>query len=257
VICSTSGEVAKQAGNRKTLRFQTQDRAFYLKIHAGIGWREIFKNLVMCKMPVFGAGVEWAALHTVRALGVHTVTPAGYGSKGLSPARQRSFLLTEDLGESITLESLLKAWAGRTNLSRNEIRLKRAVIRGTAQLVKRLHSHSVIHRDLYLCHIRIRTEDLAHQIRERCPPLYLMDLHRTQVRTFRRTRWIVKDLGSLYFSALHIGLSKADRFRFIREYSLHTVREELFRRGLWKRVADRAKRTRHIPLSHTKESATS
>ncbi len=252
-IVSTSGEVAKQAGNRTTLRFLAHGRAFFLKIHTGIGWREIFKNLLIGKMPVLGAGVEWTALHAVRALGIHTVTPAGYGCQGFNPARQRSFLLTEDLGESVTLESLLMAWAGLERLSREELRLKRELIRGTAQLIQRLHAHSLIHRDLYLCHIRIRIADLANHGQDGCPPLYLMDLHRTQVRTFRRTRWIVKDLGSLYFSALHIGLSKQDRFRFIREYTLRPLREELCGEGLWERVGDRAMKTRQLPQAQTKE----
>jgi heptose I phosphotransferase len=106
-----------------------------------------------------------------------------------------------------------------------------------------------------LCHIRIRIADLANHGQDGCPPLYLMDLHRTQARTFRRTRWIVKDLGSLYFSVLHIGLSKQDRFRFIREYALRPLREELSREGLWKRVGDRAMKTRQLPLAQTKELA--
>lgn len=238
-IFSTPGEIAKQASNRKTLRFIAQSRAFYLKTHEGIGWAEIFKNLLQFKTPVLGAEVEWTALHTVRALGINTVTPAGYGCQGINPAHQKSFLLTEDLGESVTLEFLLKHWTRQTQLTREDIRLKRALIRGTAQLARRLHSHSVIHRDLYLCHLRIRTTDLAHH----APALFLMDLHRTRVRTFRRNRWIIKDLGSLLFSVLQTGLSRTDRLRFIGEYSQKPLREELTGSSRWKHVEHRARRT--------------
>lgn len=79
LIYSTRGHIAKQAHGRKTLRFVAQNQAFYLKTHEGIGWAEIFKNLLQFKRPVLGAEVEWNALHIVRALGINTVTPVGYG----------------------------------------------------------------------------------------------------------------------------------------------------------------------------------
>lgn len=54
-------------------------------------------------------------------------------------------------------------------------------------------------------------------------------------------RWLVKDVGGLYFSALNIGLSKRDLFRFMKAYSgksLHLTlsQDEVF----WRKVKSRA-----------------
>jgi heptose I phosphotransferase len=122
--------------------------------------------------------------------------------------------------------------------------MKRNLIRNIGNLVRQLHLHSVIHRDLYLCHLRIRKEDLTSQTESLRLPIYLMDLHRARVRRFRRLRWIVKDLGSLYFSMLQIGISTTDQLRVIREYSGRPLRKELLdQKSLWQRVRHRATRT--------------
>ena len=46
----------------------------------------------------------------------------------------------------------------------------------------------------------------------------LFNLHRAQIRTATPRRWRDKDLASLYFSALDIGLTQCDRLRFLRGY---------------------------------------
>ena len=43
-------------------------------------------------------------------------------------------------------------------------------------------------------------------------------LHRAQIRTATPRRWRDKDLASLYFSALDIGLTRRDCWRFLRGY---------------------------------------
>lgn len=48
--------------------------------------------------------------------------------------------------------------------------------------------------------------------------LSLIDLHRSQLRRRTPRRWRDKDLAALYFSALHIGLTRRDLLRFVREY---------------------------------------
>ena len=45
-----------------------------------------------------------------------------------------------------------------------------------------------------------------------------MDLHRAQIRRRVPRRWRVKDVASLYFSALDIGLTRRDVLRFLRAY---------------------------------------
>ncbi|MDQ5942045.1 MAG: lipopolysaccharide core heptose(I) kinase, partial [Pseudomonadota bacterium] len=48
--------------------------------------------------------------------------------------------------------------------------------------------------------------------------LSLIDLHRAQIWAATPRRWRDKDLASLYFSALDIGLTQRDFLRFLRIY---------------------------------------
>src|SRR5690606_4283685 len=97
----------------------------------------------------------------------------------------------------------------------------------------RLHDGGVCHRDFYLCHFLQDAEDPLK--------LYLIDLHRALIRRRLGRRWIVKDLGGLYFSALDIGLTTRDLLRFLRVYSGKPLRAALREDGrFWEDVRLRA-----------------
>ena len=57
-----SGEVYRELEGRRTLRTEVDGRGYFVKIHRGIGWGEIAKNLATAKLPVLGAGKEWDAI---------------------------------------------------------------------------------------------------------------------------------------------------------------------------------------------------
>lgn len=42
------GNVLRALEGRRTLRIEIAGRGYFLKIHRGIGWREIIKNLYSC-----------------------------------------------------------------------------------------------------------------------------------------------------------------------------------------------------------------
>ena len=92
---------------------------------------------------------------------------------------------------------------------------KRALIGRVAEMAGKMHRGGVNHRDFYICHFLLhlhpspRPEDFR---------LSLIDLHRAQVRSNIPKRWLYKDLASLYFSALDIGLTRRDRLRFLAGY---------------------------------------
>ena len=48
--------------------------------------------------------------------------------------------------------------------------------------------------------------------------LYLIDLHRVQMRARTPRRWIEKDVAALHFSSMNIGLTRRDRLRFMKSY---------------------------------------
>ena len=212
------GTVLRALEGRRTLRTEVAEQAFYAKIHSGIGWGEIFKNLLSFRFPVLGAGNEWRALKRLTALGVDTMRPVAFGTQGCNPARQRSFIITEELAPTISLEDYCRDWKAVPPAST----FKRALIRRVAEMARRMHRGGVNHRDFYICHFLLHLP-----IDPRMPKLSLIDLHRAQVRKMVPRRWRDKDLAALYFSALDIGLTRRDYLRFLRVYFACPLRETL------------------------------
>ena len=211
------GQVYRELEGRRTLRTEVQGRGYFVKIHRGIGWGEIIKNLLTAKLPVLGAGQEWRAIQRLTEAGVPTMTAVAYGERGSNPAAQHSFIVTEELAPTTDLEQLSLNWREQPP----ESRLKRALIAEVAKMTGTMHRAGVNHRDCYICHFLLHTDKAvtADDLR-----LSLIDLHRAQVRSATPTRWRNKDLAALYFSALDIGLSRRDKLRFLRGYFRQPLR---------------------------------
>ncbi len=237
------GDVFRRVATRKTIRVALDGRHYFAKIHYGVGWWEIIKNWLQLKRPVLSAENEWRALNLLREIGVDTLTPAAFGRTGRNPARIRSFLITEELRNTISLENLCATWPSRPPA----LRLRKMLIERLAAVVRQMHTHGLNHRDCYLCHFHLDTsaENLRSEIsdlRLESPPglrLYVIDLHRAQIRRRTPRRWLIKDLAGLYFSALDIGLTRTDRLRFIRAYEQKPLREVFRRRGRFWRSVER------------------
>ena len=81
----------------------------------------------------------------------------------------------------------------------------------------------------------------AKQLTDLNLKLFLVDLHRAQIRAKTPQRWVVKDIGGLYFSAADIGLTKRDVLRFISVYSNKSLRRSLSEDSeFWASVKQRA-----------------
>ena len=227
---SISGPVLRHSQNRYTLRFERAGRAFYIKCHDGIGWREIIKQLVHLRWPQFGAYAEQQAILKLEQLGISTMRIAAYGEEGINPARKRSFIVTDEIGPAVSLEDFCRDWPWHPPDSS----IKYQLIKKVAQIMSELHQNGVNHRDCYLCHFLMNTRESDE--------LHLIDLHRVQIRSRTPQRWIVKDIGGLYFSAMDIGLNHRDLLRFIRWYTNQPLRMALAQPSrFWRRVQTRAR----------------
>ena len=221
--------------NRRTLRFELAGEGYFLKLHWGVGWKEILKNLLSLRLPVLGAANEWRAIHRLHELGVETMNLAAYGQAGRNPAALRSFVVTQELVNTVSLEDYCADWLEHPP----PFAVRQKLIRRVAEMTRKLHQCGVNHRDLYICHFLLQqpwdgADEGLH--------LYLIDLHRVQIRHRTPWRWRVKDVGALYFSALDAGLSRRDLLRFIRVYSHQPLRQALAEeRGFWQAVARRAR----------------
>ncbi|MDH1536400.1 lipopolysaccharide core heptose(I) kinase RfaP [Pseudomonas chengduensis] len=205
------GQVYRELEGRRTLRTEVEGRGYFVKIHRGIGWGEIVKNLLTAKAPVLGAAQEWQAIQRLTEAGVPTMTAVAYGERGSNPARQHSFIVTEELAPTVDLEQLSLNWAQQPP----KPTLKWALIREVAQMTGNMHRAGVNHRDCYICHFLLHTD---RPIQASDLRLSVIDLHRAQVRSTTPRRWRDKDLAALYFSALDIGLTRRDKLRFLKSY---------------------------------------
>jgi hypothetical protein len=231
-LMTIEGEIFKHQAGRRTLRFTREGKSYFIKQHFGVGWKEIIKNLVRFRLPVVGATDEQLAIERLTGLGIATMKLVGYGMEGRNPAKLRSFIVTEALDETETLETLCAGWKARSP----DIAFKRELIRAVATTARRLHENGVNHRDFYLCHLR-----LSKNASE--PRLFVMDLHRAQLRRQTPRRWKVKDLAALHFSSMDIGLTRRDLYRFIKVYRSKTVCDVLASEaGFWRDVERAASR---------------
>jgi len=237
-LMAIEGNTYREVQGRSTIQFSNSLGSFFIKIHRGVGWLEILKNIFQFRLPVLSGRNEWLAIRRLEQLGVTTMALVGYGCKGISPANLRSFVITEEIENATSLEDLTRDWKSHAP----DAWFKYMLIDKVAHTVSTLHDNGVNHRDLYICHFLL-DEAAIGPVPDKEAALHLIDLHRVQIRRRTPYRWRVKDLAALYFSAMDIGLSRRDRLRFVRIYRRGALRESLATdRRLWRDVEKRARR---------------
>ena len=217
-VLALKGVTVRRVAQRRTFRFEKFGVGFFAKIHSGPGWPEIFKNLIVGKLPVLDASNEFIAARKLVDLGINTLVVAAFGVRGKNPARRQSFIVTDEIVDAISLEDFCSEWAEHSPAFGQKLTL----LKDVASLARKLHVGGVVHRDFYLCHILLnRGPGNTHG------SLVLIDLHRALIRKQTSYRSLVKELGALYFSSMDIGLSSRDYLRFLAIYFGLTPREVL------------------------------
>lgn len=215
-VMQLQGKPFRDVPGRKTIQIKLGDASYFVKQHFGVGWKEIFKNILSFKIPIVSARTEKLAIEKLNAIGIATTPLVGFGECGYNPARLQSFIITEDLGAILSLEDLCIEWKNNPP----PIALKRALIIAVAKLAKKLHTNGLNHRDFYLCHLCLDAALLEdNQFKNAGYPhaaikLYLIDLHRMLIHHKPNSKSNMKDIAALYFSAKDIGLTPRDLLRF-------------------------------------------
>ncbi|MEG1980072.1 MAG: lipopolysaccharide core heptose(I) kinase RfaP, partial [Victivallaceae bacterium] len=193
-ITKIEGETFRDVKNRHTMRFEIDGRGFFIKIHRGVGWKEILKNIFQFKLPILGAANEYDALNLLHKLNVPTMTAAAFAIRGKNPAKLESFLITEELTNVESLED----YAKRFRTVKIDFRRKLGIIRQLARSSRLMQENGINHRDYYICHflMDLKSQDVDN------PTLYMIDLHRAGLRNKVPYRYKVKDIGGLFFSAM-------------------------------------------------------
>lgn len=230
------GEIFRQVKTRRTFRFEQNGLGFFAKIHHGVGWKEIFKNLLQFKRPVLGARNEYTALNLLKKAGVDTMTACAFGERGFNPAYRDSFLVTAELKNMISLEDFCRNW--KQNPVPFQLKLK--LLTRLATMAQTMHRHGLNHRDCYLCHFLLDTATLEDKL----PRLYVIDLHRAEIRPQVPFHYLVKDLAGLFFSAMDTGITRHDLYRFIKTYTgVQHLRDTLTcNLGFWRAVNNAARK---------------
>lgn len=214
------GEVYREVKDRRTLRTEVNGRGYFVKIHRGIGWKEIFKNILSFRLPILGAKNEFLAIQKLQQIGVETMTAVAYSETGCNPAKKHSFIITEELAPTVSLEDYCSSWRSHPP----SFQEKRALIKRVAHMVRAMHQAGVNHRDCYICHFLL---DTSRAFNPHDFKLSLIDLHRAQIRKSVPKRWRNKDLIALAFSSSDIGLTKSDKIMFLKEYFSLSLRDVL------------------------------
>ena len=243
-LFAVRGEVRRQTAKRRTLRLVGKDgSAYFAKLHDGVGWREILKNLLLGQAPVLGARNEYAACRVLAASGVAAPTVAAFGEHGGNPATRRSFVICDALEGRVSLEDLGRSWA----LEPPSPALRRRLIVAVAELARAMHNGGLEHRDFYLAHLladagKLRAGEVA---------LAVIDLHRARLRSPLPLRRRRRDLAALLYSvnASGLGPTPRERHRFVVAYA-KSGPAALRRGGFWIRVAARAERLRERALAN-------
>jgi heptose I phosphotransferase len=235
-LMSIQGKAFRDVKGRKTIQIEIASNSFFIKQHYGVGWSEIFKNLLSFKLPIIGAKTEKKAIQALDEIGIATTPLVAFGERGLNPAIKQSFLITRDLGNIISLEDFCRDWKDQPPSPNS----KRQIIAAVANLTKKMHEAGLIHRDFYLCHLCLDV-DLWEKGEVK---LYLIDLHRMVMNQSFGGRWAMKDIAALFFSAMDLGLNSDDLDLF-KQYYCHRLPDKF-----WARVKKRANKLHSKFHSH-------
>lgn len=226
-IMALRGECYRHQKGRLTQRIVLGDKQYFIKQHKGVGWKEIFKNVLQGRWPVLSAKNEWCAIEKLKSVGIAVPVVVGYGERGVNPARLESFILMEELSPTTSLEEISKSW----EQSPPTFAAKQRLISEVARIARLMHENGINHRDFYICHFLLGKPDNT---------IYLIDLHRAQIHKNIPIRWIIKDLAGLYFSSKDAGLTRRDLLRFVRAYRGKTVKEILQKENkFWQKIIKR------------------
>ena len=201
-VAAFSGEEFRRVKSRRTFRIEIEGKGFFIKHHLGVGWKEIFKDLLQFKIPVTGADGEFKAICHLEKRQVPTMSCAGFGQRFFNPAGKESFIITRELAGMVSLEDFFAQ-----NEVSSEMRKDIAVRLGRS--LGRMHASGLNHRDCYICHF-LRSPETGE--------LYVIDLHRAQIRKKVPFRYAVKDVAGIFFSSMHLGLNFREILCFYREY---------------------------------------
>lgn len=218
------------------LEFSSQGRrqVLFLKKHRERTMLSCLRAWFARTPPATPGRIEAENVSALQRAGIESMRVVAFGEqvrRGLA----ESFFMTEELHGFTQLDHFLRRRfvpaAERTRFDRELALLADAV----ADVAHRFHGAGFNHRDFYCCHLFIQ------ELPEGRFAVRVIDLQRVERRHWLRSRWIVKDLAQLAYSAPRERVTRSLQLRFIKRYlgvdRLGPAEKRLVRRILRRRQA--------------------
>ena len=186
---------------RQRIMFDTDNpkTSLFLKRYQNIPKLKQKKNWLVHRKRISTMACDMEPAESLRKLGINTPRIIAFGEEWGGLFEKRSFIITEKIPDSVSLEE-----------KRPDVfcRDRKNFIESLAAFVRKFHETGHRHRDLYLCHIF-------------CSPqgrFTLIDLNRVFKPVIFSQKYRIKDLAQLYYSAPGKIFTKTDRLRFFLAY---------------------------------------
>ena len=200
--------ITKKRGRTVVTLEYEKGRKLFLKRHTKTNFFDSLKEFFRYGKPQSNAALEWNAISELKNYGIETMPVLAMGEMfRLKFWEKKSFLITEEIKDGVSVESIL---AKCPNLS---FKIRRNLAEKIGEIGRKLHTAGFVHRDFYLGHFYV-VGNLDDEYK-----LHLIDLQRIMPGAKIFNRWSLKDISALYFSSLPLReISKTDRLRFLFNY---------------------------------------
>ncbi|MCX5633338.1 MAG: hypothetical protein NTW93_06680 [Phycisphaerae bacterium] len=193
------------ASFRQRIMFNTDNprTTLFLKRYQNIPKSVQLKNWLTRGKIISTMACDLQPAENLRKLGINTPEVIAFGQEWGGLFEKRSFIITEKIPDSASLEE---------KLPDSFYRDRKNFIESLAAFVRKFHDTGFRHRDLYLCHIFCNSQG----------QFTLIDLNRVFKPIVFSQKYLVKDLAQLYYSAPGKIFTKTDRLRFFLAYMRKT-----------------------------------
>jgi KDO2-lipid IV(A) lauroyltransferase len=223
-----AGELIRAVPGRSTRRIElagTGNRSVpvYLKCYdhtKHAAFRRFLRRLGWAR-PADEASYEWRKIYRLRYHGFNTPDPIAVGREKRNGRVARSFVMTAEIAGGVGADDYLSGL---------DAARRRQLVATLAELTRRFHESGFVHKDYFLGHIFVVPRDGK-------PEPVLLDLQRVIGPGRFRSRWLIKDLAALAYSALKLGVPRTDLMRFYRQYAQKQRLDETDKRRIRKILA--------------------
>lgn len=195
---------------RSRLEFELNKPAVtvFLKRYDGPPISAQLKNWLSAHSRISLGVAGFRSANELEEKGINTPKTLFYGEQKGDFFEKRSFIITEEIANAESLERKLPDFF-YSPVTAEKIEKRKRFIANLSVFIKRFHETNYRHRDLYLSHIFYGNDG----------DFYLIDLARAFKPIFFRSRYRIKDIAQLYYSAPAKYFTRTDRLRFYLIYA--------------------------------------